>query len=142
MTVISYSRAAQAAYQDLLRLHLEETTSELIGSVEERVRNGRHYLYDKFRIGTAMKSRYLGEGTPELRARLARATELKTEAEGRRATMARLARVLRAEGLRNDRSGHRVTAVGIRTSRSLPIGRHAGGHGRLCALSGRTRRTV
>ena len=72
MSAISYSRAAQVAYQDLLRLHLEETASELIGSVEERVRNGRHYLYDKFRIGTAMKSRYLGEGTPELRARLAR----------------------------------------------------------------------
>jgi hypothetical protein len=52
------------------------------------VRNGRHYLYDKFRIGTTMKSRYLGEGTPELRARLARATELKTQSEGRRATMA------------------------------------------------------
>ena len=74
MSAISYSRAAQAAYQDLLRLHLEETASELIGSVEERVRNGRSYLYDKFRIGTAMKSRYLGEGTAELHARLARAT--------------------------------------------------------------------
>ena len=98
MSAISYSRAAQVAYQDLLRLHLEETASELIGSVEERVRNGRHYLYDKFRIGTAMKSRYLGEGTPELRARLARATELKIQGESRRATMARLARVLRAEG--------------------------------------------
>lgn len=98
MSATSHSRAAQVAYQDLLRLHLEETASELIGSVEDRVRNGRHYLYDKFRIGTVMKSRYLGEGTPELRGRLARATELKAQAEGRRATMARLARVLRAEG--------------------------------------------
>ncbi|MCC5973668.1 MAG: hypothetical protein JJT81_06405 [Rubellimicrobium sp.] len=99
MSITSHSRAAQVAYQDLLRLHLDETASELIGSVEERVRGGRVYLYDKFRIGTSMKSRYLGEGTPELRARLARAAELKAEAEGRRATMARLARVLRAEGL-------------------------------------------
>ena len=98
MHVTSHSRAAQAAYLDLLRFHLDQTASELIGSIEERVRNGRHYLYDKFRIGTAMKSRYLGEGTPELRARLARAVELKTQAEGRKATMARLARVLRAEG--------------------------------------------
>lgn len=98
MTPLSHSRAAQVAYQDLLRLHLDETASELIGSVEERSRNGRLYLYDKFRIGTEMKSRYLGEGTPELRARLARAVELKTQAEGRKTTMARLARVLRAEG--------------------------------------------
>lgn len=98
MTIASHSRAAQVAYQDLLRLHLDETASELIGSIEERSRNGRTYLYDKFRIGTEMKSRYLGEGTPELRTRLARAAELKAKADERRKTMARLARVLRAEG--------------------------------------------
>lgn len=98
MPALSHSRAAQVAYQDLLRLHLEETASELIGSVEERVRNGRCYLYDRFRIGTEMKSRYLGEGTPELRARLARAAELRAGAGARRAGMTRLARILRAEG--------------------------------------------
>jgi len=98
MTITSHSRTAQVAYQDLLRLHLDETASELIGSVEERTRNGRTYLYDRFRIGTEMKARYLGEGTPELRARLARATELKADAEARRKTMSRLARILRAEG--------------------------------------------
>lgn len=98
MTVPSQSRAAQVAYQDLLRLHLEDSASDLIGSVEERVRNGRVYLYDKFRIGTQMKSRYLGEGTPDLRQRLARAADLKAQAGDRRRDMARLARVLRAEG--------------------------------------------
>lgn len=98
MAIVSQSRTAQVAYQDLLRLHLDETAAEVIGSIEERVRNGRVYLYDKFRLGTEMRSRYLGEGTPELRARLARAGALKAEAEGRRQTMARLARVLRAEG--------------------------------------------
>lgn len=98
MTVQSQSRAAQVAYQDLLRLHLEDSASDLIGSVEERERNGRVYLYDKFRIGTQMKSRYLGEGTPDLRQRLARAADLKAQAGDRRRDMARLARVLRAEG--------------------------------------------
>lgn len=98
MPVTSHSRAAQVAYQDLLRLHLEEAASTLIGSIEERVRNGRHYLYERFRIGTEMKSRYLGEGTPDLRARLARAAEFKAKATDRRATLSRLARVLRAEG--------------------------------------------
>lgn len=95
---ISHSRAAQVAYQDLLRLHLDEAASDLLGTIEERQRNGRSYLYDKFRIGTEMKSRYLGEGTPELRARLAMAADLKATSEARRQTMARLARVLRAEG--------------------------------------------
>lgn len=98
MPIISHSRTAQVASQDLLRLHLDETASELIGSVEERHRHGRTYLYDRFRIGTEMKARYLGEGTPELRARLTRAVALKTDAQDRRKTMSRLARILRAEG--------------------------------------------
>lgn len=98
MTLTSHSRTSQVAYQDLLRLHLDEAASELIGSVEARHRNGRIYLYDKFRIGTEMKSRYLGEGTPELQARLAKAADLKSAGMQRRDTMARLARILRAEG--------------------------------------------
>lgn len=98
MAIASHSRAAQVAYQELLRLHLDEGASELVGSVEERKRNGRVYLYDKFRIGTEMKSRYLGEATPELRDRLARAAQLKDEAEERKKRMTRLARTLRAEG--------------------------------------------
>lgn len=97
--VQSLSRTAQVTYQDLLRLHLEEQAAEVIGSIEERPRNGRIYLYDRFRIGTEMKSRYLGEATPELRERLARAADLKGAARERQQEMARLARLLRAEGL-------------------------------------------
>ncbi|SDI83607.1 nucleotidyltransferase family protein [Alloyangia pacifica] len=99
MDPISHSRAAQVAYQDLLRMHLDEAASEIIGSIEERHRNGRTYLYDRFRIGTEMKSRYLGEDSPDLRDRLARAADLKAEAQERRKRMSRLARVLRAEGM-------------------------------------------
>ena len=98
MDVVSHSRIAQVAYQELLRLNLDEAVSGIIGSIEERHRNGRTYLYDRFRIGTEMKSRYLGEGTPELRARLARAADLKADAAERRKKMSRLARILRAEG--------------------------------------------
>lgn len=104
MNIISHSRIAQVAYQDLLRLHLDDITSNLVGSVEERRRNGRTYLYEKFRLGNAMKSRYLGEGTAELRARLARASDLKAEAQERRKRMSQLASILRAEGFtRTDR---------------------------------------
>lgn len=99
MDPISHSRAAQVAYQDLLRMHLDEAASEIIGSIEERRRNGRTYLYDRFRIGTEMKSRYLGEDCPDLRDRLAHAADLKAEAQERRKRMSRLARILRAEGM-------------------------------------------
>jgi len=99
MDPISHSRAAQVAYQDLLRMHLDEAASEVVGSIEERQRNGRSYLYDRFRIGTEMKSRYLGEDSPHLRDRLARAADLKAEAQERKKRMSRLARVLRSEGM-------------------------------------------
>jgi len=99
MDPISHSRAAQVAYQDLLRMHLDEAESEVVGSIEERQRNGRTYLYDRFRIGTVMKSRYLGEDSHDLRDRLARAADLKAQAQERKKRMSRLARVLRAEGM-------------------------------------------
>ncbi len=98
MKNVSISRSAQTAYHDLLRMHLDETASGLIGSIEERHRAGRVYLYDKYRIGSEMKSRYLGEGSPELRARLTKAAVLKADAVARQTQMARLARLLRAEG--------------------------------------------
>lgn len=98
MEIVTQSRSAVVAYQDLLRLHLDERASSLIGTIEERKRNGRIYLYKKFRIGTEMVSRYLGEDKPELRARLERAEVLKAESEDRQKRMTRLARVLRAEG--------------------------------------------
>jgi hypothetical protein len=98
MKIVAHSRPAVVAYQDLLRLHLDERASGLVGSIEERRRNGRTYLYEKFRIGTEMVSRYLGEDKPDLRARLERAEALKAEADERRKRMTRLARTLRAEG--------------------------------------------
>jgi hypothetical protein len=99
MTVVSHSRTAQVAYQDLLRLHLDEAISSLLGSIEERHRNGRTYLYERFRIGSEMKSRYLGEDTPELRTRLTHAAQIKADADERKKKMSRFVRILRAEGL-------------------------------------------
>lgn len=116
MAIQSLSRTAQVAYQDLLRLHLDEAASEVIGSVEERKRGGRVYLYDKFRIGTEMRSRYLGEATPDLRARLETAAALKADRDTRRKRMSQLARVLRAEGLiATDRDTGSMLAAFART---------------------------
>lgn len=64
MNIVAHSRPAVVAYQDLLRLHLDERASRLVGTIEERLRNGRTYLYERFRIGTEMMSRYLGEDKP------------------------------------------------------------------------------
>lgn len=98
MEIISHSQIAQAAYQDLLRLHLDERVAAVTGTIEERHRGGRTYLYERFRLGTEARSRYLGEDSPELRDRLARAVALKSVAQERRQRMTRLTRILRAEG--------------------------------------------
>ncbi|EMD81616.1 hypothetical protein [Pacificimonas flava] len=57
MKIFSHSRPAIVAYQDLLRLHLDERASDPFGTVEERKRNGRTYLYQRFRAETEMMSR-------------------------------------------------------------------------------------
>ncbi|WP_281349386.1 hypothetical protein [Nitratireductor arenosus] len=44
MDIVAHSRPAVVAYQDLLRLHLDERAASLIGTIEERKRNGRTYL--------------------------------------------------------------------------------------------------
>ena len=77
---------------------MHEAASGIVGSIEERYANGRPYLYDKFRIGIEMKSRYLGDDTPDLRARIARSAGFKADSEDRHKQMARLARILGAEG--------------------------------------------
>ncbi|MAC79699.1 MAG: hypothetical protein CML66_16740 [Rhodobacteraceae bacterium] len=99
MPIQSHSRTAQVAYQDLLRLHLDEAASDIVGTIEERRRGERTYLYDRFRLGTEVRSRYLGEDTPELRARIDRSRDIRDAARDRQAAMVRLTRLLRAEGM-------------------------------------------
>ncbi len=93
-----HSPIAVALYHDLRRLLLDEAAAAVRGSLEVRERAGRRYLYERFRVGTEMKARYIGEATPETMERVARAEALRAEAASRRAERARLVRVLRAEG--------------------------------------------
>lgn len=51
----------------MLRMHLDEAASKFVGSIEECQRNGRTYPYDRFRIETEIKNRYLGEDNPASR---------------------------------------------------------------------------
>ena len=88
-----------AAYHDLLRLLQDDAATEILGNPHKVIRNGRGYWYDMYRIGTAVKNRYLGEDSPELAARVARHFELASASKSRSAQCSRLIRVLRAEGM-------------------------------------------
>lgn len=93
-----HSPVAQVAYIDLLRLLREDAVSEVRGAPILKNRAGRGFWYDSYRVGRAVKTRYMGPDTPELRLRLERMGRLKGEAEMRSAERRRLVRILRAEG--------------------------------------------
>jgi hypothetical protein len=97
MEIRYHSRTAQAAYHDLLSLLLDEAVSEIRGSPALREREGKGYWYDRYRVGTDVKERYLGEDTPALRQRIERYKDLKDEAAARRGERSRLVRLLRSE---------------------------------------------
>lgn len=93
------SATANVAYHDLLRLHRDDAVSELKGKATLHVRGGKSFWYDSYRVGNQMKHAYIGEDTPELRARLDRLEQIKAEAAERDKERTRLVRLLRAEGL-------------------------------------------
>ncbi|HEX9858105.1 MAG TPA: GSU2403 family nucleotidyltransferase fold protein [Paracoccaceae bacterium] len=95
----SHSPTAHAAYHDLLRLLRDEDVARIIGNPHKVTRNGRGYWYDMYRLGAAVKNRYLGEDSPEMADRIARHRALAADARARQAERARLVRLLRAEGL-------------------------------------------
>lgn len=93
MTLRYHSQIGNAAWTDLLRLLKDEAASSLHGQPRLKTVGSKSYWYDHYRIGTDTVDRYIGEDTPDLRARLAR-----TAPNGAEAERARLMRVLRAEG--------------------------------------------
>lgn len=97
MPIIRHSPTAHAAYHDLLRLLLDDRTSDIRGTPTRVERNGRVYWYDSFRVGTDVRKAYIGEETPELLARIEQHRELRAEGEARASEQARLVRILRAE---------------------------------------------
>ncbi len=93
-----HSPTAQAAYADLLTLLRDDALSDITGSPTLREKNGRGYWYDRYRVGTTIKERYLGEDSPELRSRIDRHASIKRESADRRNERGRLVRLLRSEG--------------------------------------------
>jgi hypothetical protein len=100
MDALPLSQIAQTAYIDLLRLLQDDQVAALRGTPRLLEQGRRRYWYDMYRLGDEVRRRYIGEDTPELRARLAAISTLKAEAKGRETTRTRLVRLLRAEGVR------------------------------------------
>lgn len=78
---------------------MDDAASEIIGTPQKLMRNGRGYWYDLHRVGTSVKNRYLGEDSPEMAERVARHAELAGNAKARAEERTRLVRTLRAEGI-------------------------------------------
>lgn len=93
-----HSLTGQSAWQDLLRLLKEEAVSDIRGKPTLRQRDTRAYWYDRFRQGTRIIERYIGEDSDTLRAQLEQHETLRITAQNRRAETARLIRLLRSEG--------------------------------------------
>lgn len=64
MEIRRHSHTAEAAYHDLVSLLLDEAVSDIFGSCTLREIRGKGYWYDRYRIGTEIKERYLGEDNP------------------------------------------------------------------------------
>jgi len=92
-----HSATAHAAYTDLVSLLLDDLMSDIRGMPTPRERGGRTYWYDRYRIGTEMQERYLGEDSPALRSRIDQYEALKEKRDNRRRERARLVRLLRGE---------------------------------------------
>jgi hypothetical protein len=92
-----HSATAQAAYNDLLSLLLDEAVADIKGTPARRERGERAYWYDRYRVGKDVHERYLGEDSPELQDRLSRHEKLKSQQQQRRRERARLVRLLRSE---------------------------------------------
>jgi hypothetical protein len=97
MEIRRHSHTAQAAYHDLVSLLLDDAVSDILGTPTLREVSGRGYWYDRYRLGTEIKERYLGEDNPQLKERIQRHESLQADRRARRKERARLVRLLRSE---------------------------------------------
>jgi len=93
------SSVARSAYGDLLRLLKDDMVANVRGSLVTKERGGKVYWYAAEKIGNAVKFWYVGPDGDETRNRVDRMNELRAQAAERKKERARLARLLRAEGM-------------------------------------------
>jgi len=109
-----HSHTAQAAYHGLVSLLLDDVVSDIQGTPTRRERGEHAYWYDRYRLGTDIKERYLGEDNEALRARIEQYEKLKAQQADRRKERARLVRLLRSERFlgMDSSTGSLVAALG------------------------------
>lgn len=93
-----HSPIAAAAWMDLLRMLNDAQGSERRGSPRLKTVGKKKYWYDRFRVGTDVIDRYMGEDSEALRNRLGRLAALAHRHKANAQERSRLMRVLRAEG--------------------------------------------
>jgi hypothetical protein len=93
------SSVARSAYSDLLRLLKDDMITNVRGSLMTKERGGKVYWYAAEKIGNAVKFWYIGPDSTETRDRVKRMKVLHEQAGERKRERARLARLLRAEGM-------------------------------------------
>lgn len=93
------SSIARSAYGDLVRLLKDDMIANVRGTLVTKERGGKVYWYAAEKIGASVKFWYLGPDSAEMRDRVDGMNELRALADERKRERARLARLLRAEGL-------------------------------------------
>ena len=108
-----HSHIGTAAWTDLLRMLKDAQVSELRGSPQLKTVGHKRYWYDRYRIGTDVVDRYIGEDSDALRERLDRLSDLAKQRKTNERERSRLMRVLRAEGylMADVRTGQVISAM-------------------------------
>lgn len=111
--IAHHSHIGTAAWADLLRMLKDAQVSELRGSPQLKTVGNRKYWYDRYRIGTDVVDRYIGEDSGALRDRLERLADLAQQRKINEKERSRLMRVLRAEGylMADARTGQVISAM-------------------------------
>lgn len=100
-----HRHTGNAAYHDLRRLLMDAALSEIRGTPTRIAVRGRHFWYDKYRIGNEVRQRYIGPETDELLARLDRLGQSNADRRALQQEQTRLVRFLRASNYRSTDRG-------------------------------------
>ncbi len=92
----SYPLNLQTTYQDLVTAKLDLRSAEIVGRPVLRMRNGKGYWYDQYRVGTDVCERYFAEDSESTRARLKLADQIKGDLEGINKRTSQLVAILRS----------------------------------------------
>ena len=100
-----HSHTGNAAWHDLRRLLMDAALSEIRGTPTRIAVRGRHFWYDKYRVGDEVRQRYIGPETEELLARLNRLGRSNADRKALLQERTRLVRLLRASNYRSTDRG-------------------------------------